>query len=784
MSEKLKLELPIVSPGITSEDDPAVERVEEHILRCRGVERAHIEKVEGGLQLCLHYDPRVVSLERLTRVAKRAGMEVGNRYRHETLGLSGMDCADCSSSIEHLLTRRDGILSVAVSYAAETIKVAYDSEVVTRTDLKRWLASLGYRLIEPEHPRGFISRNRHLVLSLVCGLLLAISFVGEKAFDLQRDIAIGIYIAAMLAGGYDATKHAVGAALRFRFDIDFLMVVAALGAACLGHWADGALLLFLFSFGHALEHYAMDKARGAMFALGAVTPKSAIVIREGTKLELPVDKLQRGDTVFVKNGERLPIDGVVIKGDSQIDQSPVTGESVPVEKSRGDDVFAGTINGEGILEICVTKLAKDTTIARVLQMVQEAESQKAPTQRLTEKFTRVLVPMVIVLVLVVIILPPFLPAPLHLPFRESFMRAMAILVGASPCALAIATPSAVLAGIAQAARNGILVKGGMHLENLGTLRAIAFDKTGTLTEGRPDVVRILPCEGVQAADLLRICASVESMSGHPLAQAVVRKAEAASLTWAQATDVVSITGRGARGVVEGREAQVGNTRLFESEGSLPASVRRSVEELEGDGHTAIIVRHAGRFLGVLGLADQPRPGIAAALEGLRKLGIRTLVMLTGDNEKVAAKIAAIVGVTDFQAELMPEDKVTAVRALVKTERKVAMVGDGINDAPAMKNATVGIAMGAGGTDVALETADIALMSDDMSRLNFAVALSRQSRRIILQNLVSSLVVVCLLVTTAMIGITGISVAIIVHEGSTLAVVANALRLLRFKPSPS
>ncbi len=784
MSEKLKLELLIVSPGITSEDDPAVERVENHILRCRGVERAHVAKGPDGLQLCLHYDPSLVSLERLTRVAKRAGVEVGNRYCNETLGLIGMDCPDCSASIEHLLKRREGILSIAANYAAETVKIAYDSEVVSRKDLKGWLGALGYSLVEPDRPRRWLSRNRHLVLSLFCGLLLAFTFVGEKAFELPRYVAIALYLIAMVAGGYDATKHAVGAALRFRFDIDFLMVVAAIGAACLGHWADGALLLFLFSFGHALEHYAMDKARGAMTALGAVTPKSAIVIRDGTQLELPVGKLNRGDIVFVKNGERLPVDGQVVKGTSEIDQSPVTGESVPIEKTVGDEVFAGTINGEGTLEINVTKLAKDTTIARVLQMVQEAESQKAPTQRMTERFTRIFVPVVIILVLVVIILPPFLPAPLHLPARESFMRAMAILVGASPCALAIATPSAVLAGIAQAARNGVLVKGGVHLENLGTLRAIAFDKTGTLTLGRPEVTDILPCEDVDATELLRICACVESMSGHPLAQAVVQKAKQDSLTWAQPDDVVSLTGRGARAVVDGREAQVGNARLFEDEGALPPSIRRHVEQLTAEGCTTIIVRHAGRYLGVIGLADQPRPGVAAALEGLRNLGIRTLVMLTGDNRKVAAKVAESIGMTAFEAELMPEDKVLAVRDLVKREGKVAMVGDGINDAPAMKNATVGIAMGAGGTDVALETADIALMSDDISHLRFAVALSRQSRRIILQNLVSSLVVVCLLVTTAIIGITGISIAIIVHEGSTLAVVGNALRLLRFKPSPS
>jgi Cd2+/Zn2+-exporting ATPase len=739
-----------------------------------------VERSDEDWLLCLHYDPNLVSLDRLTRLAEKAGGEVGARYRHETYDIEGMDCADCASSIEHLVSRLKGVLSVAVSYAAEKIRLEYDSEFISLKEIGRRLSAMGYALREPEKPRGWLSNNRDLVLSLLCGLLLVIGYVGQKFFALAAGEAIPIYVLALVAGGYDATRHGLSAAIRFRFDIEFLMVIAAIGASSQGAWDEAALLLFLFSFGHALESYAMNRARSAMKALGAITPKTAVVLRQGVKNELPVDELQRGDTVFVKNGERLPVDGIISKGTSSIDQSPVTGESVPVDKSKGDDVFAGTINGEGTLEIEVTKLAKDTTISRIVQMVEEAESQKSASQLFTERFTRVFVPCVLVLVVAVITLPPLMPSLFYLSWKDAFMRAMAVLVGASPCALAIATPSAVLAGVAQAARMGVLVKGGMHLENLGTLRAIAFDKTGTLTKGEPEVTDVLPCKGVESEELLRICASVEAMSSHPLAQAVVRRAQADAVRWPQAQDVVSITGHGARAMVEARETHVGNSRLFENGGGVSGEVAGMIEKLQAEGRTTIIVRYGDVYLGVIGLADQVREEVPSALSRLKQLGINSLIMLTGDNKRVAASVAGQVGLTEYRAELMPEDKVAEIQNLVATHGKVAMVGDGINDAPAMKNATVGIAMGAGGTDVALETADIALMSDDLSKLPFAVGLSRKSRSIILQNLFSSLAIVCVLVVTALIGITSMGVAIVVHEGSTLAVVGNALRLLRFK----
>lgn len=779
MSETVRLELPILSPGVTQADDPSAKRLIEYVLRCRGVTRAHVQNGEAGLELCLHYDPKLVSLSRVQRVAKRAGIDIRERYKTLHCGLSGMDCPDCSASIEHLLGRRDGIINISVSYATETLQLSYDTERVSFSKLKGWLTELGYELVEEPSQQGWFARNRSLAISLISGAFLLAGFVSEVLLSLPTWLWLPLYLAAYLTGGFDATKHAVLAATRFRFDIDFLMVVAAIGAAVLGHWADGALLLFLFSFGHALEHSAMDKARDAMSALGALTPKSATVMRGGSNVELPVGEIQRGDRVYVKNGERLPVDGIVRTGTSDVDQSPVTGESVPLQKSEGDEVFAGTVNGAGILEIEVTKLAQDATIARVLQLVKEAESHKSPTAQITEKFTRIFVPLVIVLVVSVAVLPPLLPAPFYLEWRDAFLRAMAILVGASPCALAIATPSAILAGIAQAARHGVLVKGGVHLENLGRLRAIAFDKTGTLTRGKPSVVTVQPADGVSKETLLGVAASVESMSTHPLANAVVGHARAHGAQWPQAEAVVTVTGQGVHARVDGKKTSVGSMKLFAGE-AVPASIVATVSALEARGQTVCLVRQGETYLGAIGVQDPPRDGIRQALGALKAHGVRPLVMLTGDNQSVANAVAKEVGISEVRAGLMPEQKLAAIQELLEAHGQVAMVGDGINDAPAMKNATVGIAMGAGGTDVALETADIALMSDDISRLEFAVLLSRRCRRVVYQNLLASLVVVLTLVITGLFGLTGIGIAIVVHEGSTLAVVGNALRLLRFK----
>ncbi len=782
MEETLKIGIPLLLPDVETERDQCVERLLERMKSRRDIAKVHIDRHNDQVTLCIHYDPQQVTLAQLERWAREAGAEIHDRYRHESVRITNMDCADCASSIQHILGRVEGILVISVNYAAEMMRFEYDSTVIQRDEIVRHVRSLGYE-IEKEEKKGWIRQNWELILALLSGFFLAAGFFGGRLFGLPQAGSTVLYIFAYLAGGYDATRHGIKAAVKFRFDIDFLMVVAAVGAAILGAWAEGALLLFLFSIGHSMEHYAMGRARRAIQALGDITPKTARVRRDGHETELSVAELVRGDVVIIRPGERIPIDGMVTEGRSSADQSPITGESLPVDKEPGDCVFAGTINGDGSLTIDVTKLASDTTLARVIQMVEEAQTQKSPTQQLTERFERAFVPLVLIGVLIVIFVPPLAG---FLSFDDAFLRAMTILVAASPCALAIATPAAILSGVAQAARNGVLVKGGMHLENLGRLDAIAFDKTGTITSGRLEVVDIVTLNETDERELLRIAAAVESHSGHPIAQAVTELAEKRNINLPEADELQSFTGRGVIASVNGKVVKIGNLKLFNEtdESEVPAGIASKVAALEAAGETTMLVSADDRFLGILGFADRPRPEAKPTLARLKTLGIKNTIMITGDNERVAAAIAKDVDLTEYQAELLPDDKVVAVRKLIEMYGNVAMVGDGVNDAPAMAASTVGIAMGSAGTDVALETADVALMADDLSKLVFAVALSRQARNIIRQNLIISLGVIVLLVPAALFGIASISSAIIFHEGSTLAVVANALRLLKFRISPA
>lgn len=450
---------------------------------------------------------------------------------------------------------------------------------------------------------------------------------------------------------------------------------------------------------------------------------------------------------------------------------------MPVDKAADSLVFAGTVNGEGLLRVEVSKLARDSSLARMVQLVAEAQTDKSPTQRFVTKFEKVFVPLVLVGVLALIALPPLM----GFPFAESFYRAMAVLVAASPCALAIATPSAVLAAVARAARGGVLIKGGVHLENLRSLSVIAFDKTGTITTGRPSVTDIVVLQGDEAS-VLATAASVESRSGHPLAQAVVQAARQRKLDWPSASDVQSVTGKGMHAVVSSTKVSIGNLRLFEHD-DVPDAVRRQVARLEALGKTTMLVRADGAFLGLLALADTPRPGMREVFVRLASFGMGQTVMLTGDNEQVAKAVAQSVGITDVRAGLLPEDKLKVIDALMHENQRVAMVGDGVNDAPAMARATIGIAMGGAGTDVALETADVALMADDLSRLPFAIALSRGSHTIIQQNLWVAFGVVALLIPATLFGLASMGIAVLIHEGATVLVVLNALRLLRFVDAP-
>jgi len=640
-----------------------------------------------------------------------------------------------------------------------------------------------------------LGKNSELIFSIVCGVLLAVGFAISFIDQFPSWVSLTFYLGAYFFGGFYTVREAWHTLKHGGFEIDFLMLVAAVGAAILGDWAEGSLLLFLFSMGHALEHYAMNKARKSISALAALSPKTALLKIDGKTEEVAIELLQIGDVIVVKPNSKISADGVIVRGEGTVNQAPITGESVPVDKIAIEDseinwnhlnaiseehrVFSGTINGNSALEIKVLKKASDSTISRLVKLVNEAQSQKSPTQRFTDTFQKYYVPAV----LVVVFLLNFVFLVIDESFGQSFYRAMAVLVAASPCALAISTPSAVLSGVARAARGGVLIKGGRPLEDLGVLTALAFDKTGTLTEGRPKVTHIVPLGSITETELLKIAIAVESLSNHPLAKAVVRdgRAKLGTQEIFVASDLQAVLGKGLKATLGADKIYVGNLTLFEElDTNIPSEeIESKVKSLEADGNTTMLIRKNNDYIGIISLMDIPRASTKETLSALKKIGIKRMVMLTGDNQQVADAVAKQIGITEAWGSLLPEEKVTAIKKLMQKETKVAMVGDGVNDAPAMANSTVGIAMGAAGSDVALETADIALMADKLETLPFAIALSRKAKRIIKQNLWISLGMVAVLVPLTISGIATMGPAVLMHEGSTMVVVLNALRLLAF-----
>ncbi len=645
-----------------------------------------------------------------------------------------------------------------------------------------------------------------LIFALLCGVFLVTGWV-ISYWSVPAWGPISLFCGAYFFGGAFALLESWEKLLQRQLEIDLLMIVAALGAAVLGHWAEGAFLLFLFSISHSLEHYAMGRARRAIESLSELAPDTAIVRRNGETEEVDVSDLLVGDVVVVKPNERIAADGFVIKGTSSVDQSPITGESVPVDKNPVTNVesaarnhltlpsenriFAGTINQNGALDVMVTKLATESTLARVVKLVNDSQSHQSGSQRFAERFERVFVPSVLAGVGLLL----FAWTVIDEPVQASFYRAMAVLVGASPCALAISTPSAVLSGVARAARGGVLIKGGGPLEELGKVSAIAFDKTGTLTEGRPQLTDVLASDTSSEFELLAIAIAVEAESDHPLATAIVRDGKERLMEsqeykeWSSSVDndaipavenLTSITGRGVKGNINGQQVYIGKIDLFlELDGAgVPRCIVEANEGLVNLGRTTMVVRLEDRYLGVLGMMDTPRESAKQTVSQLKKLGIDRMLMISGDNQIVANAVAKSVGLDEALGDLMPEQKVESIRKIRET-MGVAMVGDGVNDAPAMANANVGIAMGAAGSDVALETAEIALMADNLTLLPFSIGLSRMANQIIRQNVWISLGMVAFLVPAAIFGLK-MGPAVVLHEGSTLVVVLNALRLLAFK----
>lgn len=629
-------------------------------------------------------------------------------------------------------------------------------------------------------------------LVVITALAIFGSFVaGRMDAPAWVDAVFGVI--AFGAGGVFGLKTALESIFEeHKLDVDLLMILAALGAASIGQWHEGAILLFLFSLSNVLQDYAIGRSRSAIKSLFKLYPENAKVKRGDTVTVVKIEDINIGDTILIEPGERIPVDGKVIGGRSAIDQSPITGESMPVEKAVGDKVFAGTLNKQGVLDIEATQAAANTTLSRIIKLVEEAQDAKAPTERFLDTFEQYYAALIIGVIALVIVIPPLF---FGAEFQNNFYRAMVLMTVASPCALVISVPASFISAIAASARQGVLFKGGAYLEGLATIKAITFDKTGTLTAGEPQVTDVVSCCELCDDDLLKIAASVESRSEHPLAQAIINEAEARGITLETVDEFDAIPGKGISALVDGREVRLGSITYLTAENPLPPHLRERYDALEAAGKTVIGVVRDGQcegcgacanakdgldWMGVIAMADKLRPESAKVVKDLQALGIE-VVMLTGDNKRVAENIAHSVGITRVYSELLPEDKVTVVKQILSDIGPTAHVGDGVNDAPALATATIGIAMGAAGTDVALETADLVLMGDKLELIEKAIYLSKKARRVVWQNIIFSLAVIVMLVLSALFINLPLPLGVLGHEGSTVIVVLNGLISLLILP---
>jgi Zn2+/Cd2+-exporting ATPase len=605
---------------------------------------------------------------------------------------------------------------------------------------------------------------------------LNVQIAGEDSFA-----SVLLYGAAILIGGYRLFKTGLINLVRFEFDMKTLMTIAVIGSAFIGEWGEGATVVILFAISEALETYSMDKARQSIRSLMDIAPNEALIRRGNQEFMIGVDDIQIGDIMIVKPGQKIAMDGKVIKGSSSINQATITGESVPVAKEVNDEVFAGTLNEEGLLEVRVTKHVDDTTIAKIIHLVEEAQAERAPSQAFVDRFAKYYTPIIMLIALGVAVIPPLL---LGTVWDKSIYQGLAVLVVGCPCALVISTPVAIVTSIGNAARNGVLIKGGIHLEELGAIKAIAFDKTGTLTKGIPVVTDYLPQSGHDSNELLTIIAALENGSNHPLASAIMKKAEASNLSYNDIAvgDFSSITGKGIKGTVNGDVYYVGSPSLFEDLfiNGIPTNMKQTITELQNQGKTVMVAGTTEEIIAIIAVADEMRENSSEVIKKLHSLGIQKTIMLTGDNFGTAKAIGNQAGVTDIQAELLPQDKLAFIKELRNKYGKVAMVGDGVNDAPALAASNVGIAMGGAGTDTALETADIALMADDLGKLPFTLKLSRNALNIIKQNITFSLGIKLVALLLVIPGWLTLWIAIFADMGATLIVTLNALRLLNVK----
>ncbi len=759
------------------------EKVEQAISKMPGVASATANFGTGKLRIV--HDPKQISLKSIIEKVKDLGHEATAPFKEtvvvtSVLKVGAMDCPTCAEKIQQAIVSMPGVEDVAVNFGAGKLRVIHNPEQAPLQHIVRVVSQMG-------HPATILSVGRvsqgpawwkqpRIILLFVATILTVFGLICEFTHvELPETLIKVIYgIAAVVGVIYPAKSGWVSLKQR-RLTLNALLVGAVVGAMYLGLWEEAALLVVIFSLGEVLESYAVNKARGSIQALVELAPREATVRRDGREVRVSTEEIQVEEVILVRPGEKIPVDGEIIAGQSAVDQSPITGESISVEKMPGSKVYASTLNGRGALEIRVTKLAQDSTLAKIIHLVEEAQTKKSNAQRFSEGFGHVYTPLMFALAILLAAIPPLFFGQY---FETWFYRALVVLVVSCSCSLVLSVPVAIITSVGNAAKHGILVKGGLYMENAGTVQVVAFDKTGTLTIGRPVVTDIIPDPGTSVEELLRIAGALESCSEHPLAEAILRVASEQKIVFPSVESFTAIAGRGAQGAVDGKTYYVGNPRLFKELGLVLDTHRNDIERFQREGKTTMIVGDETQVLGIIAAADQPKDNAGAAIQLLKAAGVKLVVMLTGDNRITGEAIGRSLGVDKVRAELLPEDKIEVVRSLQDQYGMVCMVGDGINDAPALAQADVGVAMGVAGTDVAIETADIALMADDLHQLVYMVELSRRTVAIIKQNIAFSLATVALLVSSALLGWMSLSMGVLLNEGSAIVIITNGLRLLR------
>lgn len=691
--------------------------------------------------------------------------------------VTGMDCSSCAKSLEKHMLTLPAVKEVNVNFS--TGKMQLVSEGLGAEAVIKEVSKAGYRamLLTKRTAKALPKTDQSgTALTTISGVMLALGFIGSYASNVSPLIVTLLYALSIITGGYRPARSAFYAIKSGSLDMNVLMSVAAIGAALIGEWLEGATVVWLFSIGNLLQTKSIEKTRDSIRNLMDLAPPEAWVKAGESLTRRPVEDVGIGQVIVVKPGDKIPLDGVIVHGTSSVNQAPITGESIPVDKLVGDSVFAGSVNESGALEIQVTKLVEDTAIARIIHLVEEAQEKKAPTQAFVDKFASIYTPIVLVLALLVIVFPPLLGLG---TWGEWFYRGLELLVVACPCALVISTPVAIVSAIGNAARNGVLIKGGTFLEKAGAINAIAFDKTGTLTEGKPQVAEVIEMEG-SVDDVLSIARTIEERSSHPIAQAIVTYAEQKQVASRGGEEFKAIVGKGASAIIGTETYYAGKPALFAELGVDLSAWQTHIQSLQSEGHTLVIIGTESRLLGMIAVADTIREITVSAISKLKAAGINEIVMLTGDNAGTAKKVAGQTGVSRYFAELLPQDKVEAVKRLQQEGKIVAMVGDGINDAPALASADLGIAMGGAGTDTAMETADIVLMADNLEKLPHTMKVSKKALTIIKQNIWFSIIVKLVALVLIFPGYLTLWLAVLSDTGAALLVILNSMRLLRMK----